>query len=669
MRSCWQAFGLAMVLAGAVSTSCTCAGLPPGTSFLCERPEDCAPGEECVENVCVALPGDGGGDGGSDGGDGGDGGGTDGGAPDGGLADAGPPPVLELRRCVEGWCWESPYPQGNDLNDLDVVPGSGLWVVGDRGTVLRWDGGEWTLLPRPGPDRLIAIEPWDGGVVVAGDGGFAWHWRNDQGGWQPLPTRFEEPIEDLAPDGAGGLWAVTASGHVWRFSGSAWQQVYGGSLARPALLGVASSGPNAAWAVGVDGTVLHWNGATWADVSLGGGHSFSGVWMTSPEDVWISAESQPSLLHRDAGTWVDMSPALSTSAMRDVFLVPGDAQREVWMCGDQGVAWRRRQFGTWQSPSTYLGVGLHRVRADMASVPVLVGEGGAMARFRYTDHQWEPMSASPTGHTATINALWSPSPGVAFAGSSQGHLLWMEDGGWNVIKASGGAINGVWGADPGLVIAVGEDGQVSTWDGTSWSHEVIDVTSDLYAVHGSSRDNVWVAASRGTMFRRLPGAGWQPHGAGVLGSLLGVWVESAEHAVAVGASGAIVEYRPDAGGWIARSPGIPISYSSVWGDGQGTVWTVSSQTGAIWRSTDDGETWVELVGQGPQLYAVAGASPSDVWFAGEEHLVHYTGMLPLVPTSVPAARSFRALAVGPQHLRIGGDLASIIRYDRRDGGP
>ena len=51
----------------------------------------------------------------------------------------------------------------------------------------------------------------------------------------------------------------------------------------------------------------------------------------------------------------------------------------------------------------------------------------------------------------------------------------------------------------------------------------------------------------------------------------------------------------------------------VWGDGAGTVWTVSEQ-GKILRW--DGKAWVESHDAGVPLYAIWGSSPTDLWVGG-----------------------------------------------------
>jgi hypothetical protein len=60
----------------------------------------------------------------------------------------------------------------------------------------------------------------------------------------------------------------------------------------------------------------------------------------------------------------------------------------------------------------------------------------------------------------------------------------------------------------------------------------------------------------------------------------------------------------------------------VWGDGTGTVWAVSEQ-GNILRY--DGTAWSIAYTTPGKLYAIWGASPTDIWVGGVDGLFHGTG--------------------------------------------
>lgn len=76
----------------------------------------------------------------------------------------------------------------------------------------------------------------------------------------------------------------------------------------------------------------------------------------------------------------------------------------------------------------------------------------------------------------------------------------------------------------------------------------------------------------------------------------------------------------------------------VWGDGQGSVWSVSVE-GNIFRW--DGKAWTLARAGTSPLYAVWGSGPTDVWVGGDAGLLHGTGASPStltwaeIPLDVP----------------------------------
>lgn len=44
------------------------------------------------------------------------------------------------------WYWENPYPQGNDLNDVWVFDTDNMVAVGEKGTIIRYNGVNWRFM-------------------------------------------------------------------------------------------------------------------------------------------------------------------------------------------------------------------------------------------------------------------------------------------------------------------------------------------------------------------------------------------------------------------------------------------------------------------------------------------------------------------------------------------
>jgi hypothetical protein len=144
-----------------------------------------------------------------------DSGAVDSGAVDSGVVDSGPCVSGDVRTTDGGcapdqdfcerfdggsWCWEHPLPQGNTLRAAwRAADGGFLWVVGDRGVLLRYNGVEWSngrsgvradlfALSGTGPDDVWA----------AGDAGVLLHFNGKQ--WSTV-------IQPSKRYSIHGLWA------------------------------------------------------------------------------------------------------------------------------------------------------------------------------------------------------------------------------------------------------------------------------------------------------------------------------------------------------------------------------------------------------------------------------------------------------------------------------
>src|SRR5262249_33082558 len=50
-----------------------------------------------------------------------------------------------------GWCWYRPTPSGNTVEAIYATAPDNLWVIGDAGTVLQWNGTSWRSPALPAP--------------------------------------------------------------------------------------------------------------------------------------------------------------------------------------------------------------------------------------------------------------------------------------------------------------------------------------------------------------------------------------------------------------------------------------------------------------------------------------------------------------------------------------
>src|SRR5439155_16699147 len=86
----------------------------------------------------------------------------------------------------------------------------------------------------------------------------------------------------------------------------------------------------------------------------------------------------------------------------------------------------------------------------------------------------------------------------------------LRDDGGVVVDADAGIaaiINQIWGTSTSHVVAVGANGDIFTYDGTSWVTSNAGVVATLNGVWASATNDVWAVGNAGTI-RHFDGSNW-----------------------------------------------------------------------------------------------------------------------------------------------------------------
>lgn len=206
----------------------------------------------------------------------------------------GTPNVCGHQLCDEGWCWEHPYPQGDDLNDIYALDATHVWAVGDS-VAIFYNGVSWERIPyqlrQGGNIQAIYAADADHVWAVATDGCILF--LNEEG----LLTCDREIDEDGFPT-------------HWTDNENALYDIHG-------------TGPNDIWAVG-DHIVLHWDGVEWKR-RWSPSNKINAVWAIDATTVYVGGEK--TLLRYDGSTW---NEERDEEIINDIFAVtPGD----IWAVG------------------------------------------------------------------------------------------------------------------------------------------------------------------------------------------------------------------------------------------------------------------------------------------------------------------------------------------------
>lgn len=529
------------------------------------------------------------------------------------------------------------------LNAVATV-GSETWFVGDRGTILHFDG-QAVRAQASGTVRDLA-DVWgsDPRNVWAVGAGIVLHWNGQawaQVPWSTLPIQMNGVWGSSPND----VWIVGEDGSRFHYDGNEWLYVHvDGSSA--GLDDVWGTGPQDVWAAG-SGVIEHFDGATWTEVTqLNSGDVEMAVWGRSATEVYAVAGYE--VYSFDGSSWSSLAGAPTAQVHTSI----SGAGPELWVTS-LGARVHQRVGSAWTEHVLPIdnGLAVLDVLADGSRVWA-VGAAGLIARWdnsrwtllRYQAHDLLGISG------AARDDVWA----VGAAGT----VLHYDGQQWSDQSHGIGAMLSPFGGSPGNlygVAAIGgrqvwvseEYGQTARWSGTNWVSGPIEghitfatgerdvwlLDSELEAVlqwdgtTAHERATYWEGGLGGhQVWASGPSHAWMTHEAQVAswdgaalqnhdlgGAVLAVWGAQPNWAWAVRDDGAILQW--DGGQWQSIFH-APVGARDVWADGPNNIWVVggddapAGQRGMLLHW--DGTLW--------RRHAFSGMPMSfrSVWGAGDE---------------------------------------------------
>ncbi|HMR79636.1 MAG TPA: hypothetical protein PKD61_31230, partial [Polyangiaceae bacterium] len=194
----------------------------------------------------------------------------------------------------DGWCWESPLPQGNHLYGAWASSENDIWVVGARGTALHFDGT----------------------------------------GWQRSEVGTAEALRAVWGSGPNDVWAVGDEATVVHFDGSVWSTVDVGGPEAGApkdFFGIYGRAQDNFLVVGEGGVILHYTGS-WNTPTSPTANSLRSVWVAEDGQAWAVGD-YGARVHFD-GTDFKLQPAYTP--INHLRAVHGSGPDNVMVAGQWG---------------------------------------------------------------------------------------------------------------------------------------------------------------------------------------------------------------------------------------------------------------------------------------------------------------------------------------------
>lgn len=343
---------------------------------------------------------------------------------------------------------------------------TGIWManaslgyaVGGDG-LLKFNGSTWAIdgsFGGPSPSRAIwGSSP--SNIVVVGDGGSMR--RFDGTSWSTVTQRTGTSLTTLT--GAGSTSFAFGDGVAVQQSGATSSLLF----SAPGLTSVWGVDPNTAFAVGGDGAIWRYGNGAWQLQPTGALTSFTDVWAASATQALAIGRHPVSGVAEsfrfDGTNWqrVDMSNSASAVSLW------GSSMTNV-VAGSPFGPLQRYDGTSWSPASGATPTNMVALWGTSATDFLIVGSGGYAARFNGAGVV-TPLS---TGTTDALVSVWGSSPTNYYVGSNGNGFYRFDGTSFSPMTLPSGvsAIYGLWGTGPSQVFGVDYVGSVIRFDGTQW---------------------------------------------------------------------------------------------------------------------------------------------------------------------------------------------------------
>ena len=181
-----------------------------------------------------------------------------------------------------------------------------IYGVTDQGTVIRFDGMEWSEIDigESHDVESIWVDP-DGIIYLCGPNG--WIRQGSKSGWETMTTGTDAHFYSIWGSSSSSVFVAGKGGTILHYDGSQWQQMFAG-LSDSDFRCIWGLSDSELFAVGEEGIIARYNGTQWQyDISITT-ETLVDIWGTASDDLYAVSGDTCMIIHWDGSAWTELFP-------------------------------------------------------------------------------------------------------------------------------------------------------------------------------------------------------------------------------------------------------------------------------------------------------------------------------------------------------------------------
>ena len=394
----------------------------------------------------------------------------------------------------DGIVWKKVVTPNTLSRSISMVPGSNGtdgWAVGWYGTILHWNGSDWTEHESPTSEYLTDVQMLSSteGWAISHYHNLVLRWDGDEWTQVAFPT-YSANLFKLAAHSTNDVWIIGFSNGadvIYHWNGSDWILNYYSTdyLSLSDITISPETNGNNAWVVGENGSILWWNGTKWSIFNNPYTKYFLDVEMVSPNNGWAIGSGFPispgTAYQWNGYSWIPFE-------MFDAF------SADFFTSSEETIGWAGGVFGelhywngnTWEEKISPVQIDINDIEIISKDNVWAIGGGydpessyqirGVI--LHYENDIWVvKTNPVPEKILSDLDMLDEAS---GWAVGQDGTILQYSGESWIEFSSpTSNALNSIKMINENSGWIVGANGTILNWDGNSWSIYTSPTSSDL----------------------------------------------------------------------------------------------------------------------------------------------------------------------------------------------